>query len=231
MDALERYRAYKGGKLNESEAHEFEKWLLENEDEALALEGLLEYPDEQLTSDVEDLKQWVNNQGDGSMSRSKYYGIAVAAAVIVLVMWGGGFMQSKNVQLYDELYARYQVEDGIVRGETNRTQAVAIALYSEGNCNDLITLMESEEGQRVSSGNLLLGICYMENGEHQRAIDVFAQVSENETESRLEAMQWYTALCYLRMNDEQKVRTIASALVQGKGFYASDALNLLNGLN
>ena len=231
MEALEKYRAYKAGKLSEAEAHEFEKWLLDNEGEALALEGLLEYPENELAADVQEVKQWVNEQKTVDAKRPKYYKGLIAASLVLFVAWTTGLFDNKNAQLYDQYYTKYQVEDGAVRGENDNKQAKAVALYHEGNCALLEIFIESEKGVGIPSANLLLGVCLMESEEYKKALDQFTKSPENQTESIAEAIQWYATLCHLQLDNMDKAKEIATTLVDGKGFYARDAQSLLNELN
>ena len=195
------------------------------------LKGLLEYPEEQRASDIEDLKQWVGAQSEPTNKKTKYYWVAAAAAIALLAVWSMGLLQGKNQQLYHKLYAHYEVSEGIVRGAGNRAQEKAISLYREDNCKELTAFMKTAEGEEAVSGNLLLGICMMEDGNHEEALMAFAKVSGQLPESVLEAAQWYSALCYLHLDNDKKARETAEALIEGKGFYASDAQNLLTGLN
>lgn len=227
---LETYRAYKAGKLSEAEAHAFEDWMLDNEDEALALEGMMEYPEERFESGVNEIKEWVDGQASRSRSHRPYYWGVAAAAIAIIVLMNLGVLKNENSAIYSELYSKYEATEGTVRGANDNALVRLAELYDQNDCDGLADLLQTENAGSLPSGHLYLGVCFMEHGDYTKALAAFENATLSSSGSIEEAILWYSALCHLKLDHQEKSIETATLLVEKNGFYADDAKKLLTQL-
>ncbi|TAJ12177.1 tetratricopeptide repeat protein [Marinilabiliaceae bacterium JC017] len=161
---------------------------------------------------------------------------AAAATIIaflgiggVLGLFPGGDFNSD--QIFSQYYEPYSVGI-VVRGEDNSQVSEldeAIRLYMEGNIDTALSAFTTIKIENPEVAGFYLGLCYMENGHFQEAIDEFQSVS-NDAIFYSDHISWYWSLALVKQGDEQGALPILKELVSSDE-YGTNAKKILSKIN
>jgi len=170
----------------------------------------------------EDLKSTLKEIESRSRKRSILMHIPkkwmVAASFVVLTSLGIWGVQStffpSNKAIYDDYFkpSRNTVQP-IVRGENlNTIEYRAFVAYEAQNYHKAINLFNSVESPNEAYINFYIGVSYLALDKPEEAIALLKPVSElNSLDEKDNGFnkkaQWYLALAYVKINDEQNAIT------------------------
>ena len=80
------------------------------------------------------------------------------------------------------------------------------------------------------AANLYSGISLMETEKYLKASKSFQTIITNNNNLFIEQSKWYLAMCYIRMNNTNKAKTILNELVNEDSFYKKPARKVLKEL-
>lgn len=130
------------------------------------------------------------------------YASAAAASIIILLFlkpW------QEKVLSNDQLYAQYatvQELPAVVRGANNDSLLLkATTFYNQAKYTAALVLLDSITMQRPSEAQLqlALGICFLETGKYDSAINRFDNLAVHESVYKYDAVEW-KGLAYLKQN-------------------------------
>jgi tetratricopeptide (TPR) repeat protein len=247
MDYRGKILDFLSGDLNKQERLAFESALLADNQlqEELRLQQEVLYALKQGDDDVLAFRKQVEGIGqeflkskktNGSVRRINPITWASAAAVAVVIglsITFGWF--SSGQQGVDYLYASYYQPYGVemtVRGESQRERAFekAIRFYNHGNIGDAMAAFQALEIQNPEVAGFYQGLCYMELGQFNTAIETFNEVKE-EAVFYADHINWYLALAYLKQDDVVAAKDVLATLSNNSGTYQDKATVLLKALN
>lgn len=225
---------YIQGKLTAEEKQQVEKALAEDDELArqVAFEiGLKAGIEAQSHADTKTFLQEVETEEGSRQNNYNHWWYAAAGLVLLAMSY---FMLRNEVgnQLFDEYYvAPQQFVVNVERGETAELTAEQKAYWhydrKEYDVAKNLFLQLLKDDSDKADYHFYLGICYLETDEPQLALTEWAKISEGKWQ---EAAQWYSALCYLKMENKEQAITLLKRLQNKPGDYQEDATLLLDDL-
>ncbi|MEL7530099.1 MAG: hypothetical protein AAFN10_02265 [Bacteroidota bacterium] len=154
----------------------------------------------------------------------------IAAAVLILLLWGGLSLfnprPASPEQLFADFYERPQAPESM-----GRASEAAMRYYREENFKQATATYEAAAADSTETleteAYLYWGIAYLEMGEADSALARFAEL-QNLPETR----QWYEAMAYLKKGDQTRIRQLLASIVADEGhYYQAKAAALLEQLD
>lgn len=234
-DYVERYLE---GKLKDGDLWEFKINLETNKD--LARELKLQQEINETLSDTskmqlrKSLKQAYLKTNYVNSFASRWKLQAVAAAIVVLVLAGGGltynYLQtstSTNMAMYEQYFetdnALFTVRAGEI--ETNNTVKKGLAAFNKADYLQAISLFN--ENSDNMAANLYSGFSFMKLSDYKNAEIKFTEILKDNNNLFIDQAQYNLALCYLATDKIDKVKQILQEIIKDNTAYSEKAQNLL----
>ena len=149
-----------------------------------------------------------------NITRWWYAAGAVAAAAILIFIFKPFSSQTFN---NEQLFANYikDVEDlpGSQRGSNDTVLLNAISLYNKKDYVNTLPLLQNILTNKPGETELVLatGICYLQTGKYDTAINVFNKIVDGASVFKNKAT-WYKALTYLKQDKREECYKILAML-------------------
>lgn len=155
--------------------------------------------------------------------------LSYAAAAIMLLLLTVSYFAFIRPPLHERLYAThytiYQI-DNLRNANQEGQNAFQIGwqAYQTKDYQQAATAFESIQNNNLEA-KMALGICYLEIGQAQKAIQQFKQL---ETTAFSNMALWYQGLAYLKMNQLDKSLPYFERLIAAESDYANRAQSIEN---
>lgn len=165
-----------------------------------------------------------------------------AAAIFIVLVSVAGIIfwltNSDTPLTNNELYSQYYTTYSTTIEYRNDTSVltgdyyIALSEYDKGAYEQALIYFEEiiQKEQNGSSAQFFAGICCMEMGEFDRAIQYFKATINSNNTLFIDQARWFLALCYVRTGDIEKARSILNDLSQISRFKQTEVLELLEHL-
>jgi len=245
-NTLKKVEAYIDGNLNESEVFLFEKMLSSNNklkrDYMLSTsvnEAIKEYDVIELRESMQQLfvEEPSVKRLQPTFSRRKMF---YAAASIAMIMAAGGAVKyfqpnTDNEAIFQKYYIPYETTVSYRSGntETDRLLLKAMECYQARDYSKALMLFEEvlETKQSDMALNLYSGISYMETEKYQNASQSFNKIIDNNDNLFVEQAKWYLAMCYIKIQDNNKAEKLLEELIEQNSYYKDLASKVLKDLD
>lgn len=186
---------------------------------------------------MEDIKQDPPKSKVVSMIRPLYVGLAIAAAIaLVLLIVLPRFNTSEDFngeRLFAENFEPYLPPETRSSALTldSALQMAHVAIL-EGNYDEGIAQLEAVVDTTALPAAVLqkellyLGSAYLQAGQAEKALETFQIINYPQSTE----VRWYTALTYLRLGDKESTMTLLKALASSNDYYGKAAKKLLEDL-
>lgn len=158
-----------------------------------------------------------------------WYAAAVAAAIILFFIIRPFQHQAlSNEALFTAYNKNVEELPGAERGSQNDTVLQrATALYNKKDYASVLPLLQNVLAAKPGEIQLYLatGICYLQTGKYDSAINVFDTIANGNTVFKTEAI-WYRALALLKQNKLADCRNALQSIPRG-GYQFEEAAALL----
>lgn len=249
--SLEEIESFIYDELDESSKESFTLDLNENEDLRSELLLLRELDIALSESDVMNLRQELKGLTESVMTREeksifpirKTFGglkrIGAAAALIIGLMSLSIVVRHSISQnditaalLDDSPTAMSAFRSATPDMNLSADLSEGFARYNEGDYQSALTsfLKVIEVNQNEPSARFFAGASYQNLDQHRKAIHEYKAVIEQGDNLFVEQAEWFSAICFIRLNDNEKAREQLLAIVSRNGFYEDKAKTLLNKL-
>lgn len=160
---------------------------------------------------------------------------AACVTLLIAVSLPGIFNRNKSENLhsvYASFYAPYPA-DLLARGKTlppADPYTMGLNEYLESNYESALSYFNEvgAENEINKSIYLLKGICLMETGNFKNAIIAFSSLSDDPILN--DFGKWYTALCYLELEQPDNARKLFREISQREGYYRNLSRMVLKSL-
>ncbi len=164
--------------------------------------------------------------------KRSWFNWQVAATVLVLIGLGVFFLNQNATQeqlLFDSYFTVYPLDD-VVRGNEEAPITMAYEKYAKKDYAGAIPALEKliVEKPRKHDLKMYLGNAYLKQGKAQKALGEFKQLTK--VPAYGEQANWYMALCYLKIDDNDKAILLLKDLIAYDGIYKSKAKDLYDDL-
>ena len=146
-----------------------------------------------------------------SSLKIKWWAVAASIAVLFAMAWAFGFfsINQQNDQLYSEYFQAYpNVIAPLERSNNSNISALqkeAFQLYERENYDKASLAFQKLYTQKQEEyAHFYLIISTMGNKEYTKAINLYKQKENWESNEFELAAKWYAALAYLKLNDENQ---------------------------
>ncbi len=160
--------------------------------------------------------------------------IFAAAAMIAAIVFIKTLNPSESSEkLYQEYYKPLIAYSSTTRNNPNIIDpfANAVEMYKQGQYQAAATFFSDLMTKDPNSitAHFFGGITKMELGDYKQAIGLLNEVVSKNGEYKKEA-QWYLGLAYLKIKETKRAATYFKELAESKGYYQTQAQDLLNHL-
>jgi tetratricopeptide (TPR) repeat protein len=234
---------YLSNELNEDEQKWFEHELTSNPDFAHEVllhkninKAILENDIINLRSQLQTIETQTLNKRSfiNEFFHFKWQYIAVAASITVLLSFGLRFMTQSNLtndELYNMYYQTYDGE-GAVRSANEKTDqelSQAMRFYNDKKYDEALVLFNSILDKDYSNVavHLYAGIANMECFKYNEAVSSFQLIIDHHRNLYVDQANWYLAICYLKMYQDDKARQLLKKIVEEDGSFKKQARDIL----
>ncbi len=169
-----------------------------------------------------------------SFKITRFWLFSIAATIVVLIsctlIWILLLSKSSNDSLYASYYEPLQAPTEMrgVQASENDPFSQAVDFYAAKDFEAAYSTFSSIPANDMNyvPACLFGGISAMETGQYEKAITELNKVGGIGETTLQGDFQWYLALCYLKLGNENAARTILTDLAQNS-YYSSQAVNLL----
>ena len=235
-ELFEKIERYIKNTLPETQRESFEKEIDTNPALKSEIEKHREVHANFNTNDVLDFRKklieienQLNTKKGGSKRGFKLFRPIAASLLLLIGVSIVLFLINKSQKgLFENYYEPYPVED-VTRGESSNFPNKIALKYSAGKYEEIILDLEQlvKESPKNNLHKPYLGNSYLNLNKEDKAIRVFSTINENIYK---EEALWYTALCYLKINDIENTKSALNNVVLYNGIYKKNALELLGEL-
>ena len=234
-DYVERYLE---GKLKDGDLWEFKHNLETNEELARELKFQQEINETLSDTSKMQLRKTLKNAylktHYANSFASKWKFQAVAAAIVILVLAGGGLIFNKlqtstttNMAMYEQYFetdnALFTVRAGEM--ETNSFLKKGIAAFNKEDYLQAIMLFNKNSDNMAA--NLYSGFSFMKLSDYNNAEIKFTKIIKDNNNLFIDQAQYNLALCYLAIDKLDKVEQILQEIIKENTAYSVKAQNLL----
>ncbi len=250
--SLEEIESFIYDELDETSKESFTSELNENDDLRSELLLMRELDIALSESDIMDLRQELRELSVNVMTREeksilpfrKPLGglkkIGAAAALIIGLMSLSIVVRYSITQndissalLNDSPAAMSAFRSATPDMNINSDLSLGFEKYNEGDYQSALSsfLKVIEVNQNEPSARFFAGASYQNLDEHGKAILEYAAVINQGDNLFIEQAEWFSAICFIRLNEEDKAKQQLLAIVSRNGFYEEKAKVLLNKLS
>lgn len=197
------------------------------EDDIMALRVKLQ----SITSEIAAEKQ--SERSFAARFKTKRFAISTIAASLVLLLGLSGILswQSSQNDIYSQFYSKYEATGAVRSAEMNANKTLSEALnkYENKDYQAALELFNQliAADQNNMAGHFYSAVSLQETGKYLNAISEYQTVINNNDNLFTQQAQWYSALCYLQINDEKKAVRQFRKIAENKGFYQAKAQQVL----
>ena len=250
--SLEEIESFIYDELDETSKESFTSELNENDDLRSELLLMRELDIALSESDIMDLRQELRELSVNVMNREeksilpfrKPLGglkkIGAAAALIIglmslsiVVRYSISQNDISSALLNDSPAAMSAFRSATPDMNINSDLSLGFEKYNEGDYQSALSsfLKVIEVNQNEPSARFFAGASYQNLDEHGKAILEYAAVINQGDNLFIEQAEWFSAICFIRLNEEDKAKQQLLAIVSRNGFYEEKAKVLLNKLS
>jgi tetratricopeptide (TPR) repeat protein len=236
------------GELNEQELEAFDQELMEDANLQAELELHKEVDEAIMESEVIELRKKLelihdltqNKKEPGllrTILRHKLSRIAAASFVVLLLITSLSlyFMRPDAIS-NDSLFNIYYQPDAalLIRGSDsqNATLIQAFQMYESKDYKSALSLFQ--QVLETDEGNIPVqfysGISSIELGQYQNALLPFNFIMDHKQNLYVERAEWYTALCYLKLNENESAVNLFRKISHSKSAYKDKAHEILKNI-
>ncbi|KGK28721.1 MULTISPECIES: tetratricopeptide repeat protein [Cellulophaga] len=184
------------------------------------------------------LQHFEEQHATDSLKNTRFFSpTKIAAAIIVLLAIGGIIFtiidQPNTDKLYTINYEKYpNTVYAITRGSDSENTLVrkAFIAYEANDIDTAIAYFEKlKQNTDLSYVDFYLAQCYLANGAIEKAVSLFEQVANKNTDFKMEAL-WYAALGNIKNEEKVKAKQQLEALVLAGTYKKQLAIELLEDL-
>jgi len=128
-----------------------------------------------------------------------------------------------NTEMHQSIYKNREITRGDISSSEVRNQA--IAAYNEGDTQLAIAAYEKLT-DKTSEDYFFEGMSYMYNKEYEQALSMFSKVDSESFNFKTE-MNWFSALCYLQIGEDQKATELLNGM---NGWKQTEAQKILKAI-
>jgi len=188
---------------------------------------------------VHDLTQ--NKKQPGllrTILRHKLSRIAAASFVVLLIITSLSlyFLRPDGNMSNDSLFKIYYQPDAalLIRGTNsqNATLIQAFQMYENKEYDNALTLFSKvleTDGENIPV-QFYSGISYIELGQYQNALHPFDFIMEHNQNLYVERAEWYAALCFLKLNDNEHAVELFRQISLSNSSYKDKAHEILKSI-
>lgn len=166
--------------------------------------------------------------------RKKLTAVSVAASLILFLSIHG-MVNKNNLSGTSDLYKKYYtVYPGVGTSRAagtdfNSEMNKALFQFNEQNYEESLNLFENILNKDADNpvGNFYSGMAYQQTGKYEKAIASYQHVLKTGNNLFIDQAEWYSALCYLEMDDRKNAVRQLKRIVDKKGFYREKAEAIL----
>jgi tetratricopeptide (TPR) repeat protein len=175
-----------------------------------------------------------NKKTTVDFNKKYFYWAAAAIAFVIISIIAIRPGNTDAEALYLAYYKPYPVVN-ITRSLLNTNTHPAFEKYGEQDFQQAAVLFEQLLKDNTSGYNpallqLLLGNCYLNTGEFQKAVTSFKNASNSADPILNQHAKWYTALALLRAGNQAETLRLLQELMRSDSMYKSQAGNLMDEL-
>lgn len=171
-----------------------------------------------------------NNKGKILNLNNKWYWAAASITLFSGTALYSLVKQKSPNQLYNKYYKVWEPAQ-MTRGLSTETEMGKITFFFEnGNYKQSLELISSLPTQVVTDPKIMLikACSLMELEKFEDAVAAFKKFDSQDYTFYTETSQWYKALCYLKMEEQDMATRVLSNIAKNKGTYANEAKELLD---
>lgn len=221
---------YLQGKMTEAEQKAFEEGLSAQEKEELAVElGIRSGLESGFRKELRDKVGGFEERGRIARSiNPAYIGIAASLFLVASLVLYFTRDQTPLFDQYYEVYPNYEVTT--VRGEEDpNSRERAYIAYDMGDYAGAIAAF-SELDSLSGPDYFFRAICFIQLEDYEAALDDLSTSSVKADKNYSKAAQWYTALIYLKLENEQDAIPLLQSLSEGNSEFAEASSELIGQL-
>lgn len=161
------------------------------------------------------------------------FALAIAAAITLIIVAVVVFQGTPNQELYTAYYQPFSLKN--VRGEnTEDLKAQIGSAYNKADYAQAKQLLQKylkQTTEKPDRFELALANCYLNLNDTEKAIALFQSISTRETGGYAQDAEWFLALAYLKVEDEQNMNRILTDITSNSNhIYYDYALKLQKAL-
>jgi tetratricopeptide (TPR) repeat protein len=237
------------GELNERELEAFDQELMDDANLMAEFELHQEVDEAIMESEVIELRKKLdlihdltqNKKEPGllrTILRHKLSRIAAASFVVLLVITSLSlYFMKPDAPSNDSLFNIYYQPDAalLIRGSDsqNATLIQAFQMYESKDYKSALSLFQ--QVLVTDEGNIPVhfysGISSIELGQYQNALIPFNFIMDHNQNLYVERAEWFTALCYLKLNENENAKNLFSKISHSKSAYKDKAHEILKNLS
>jgi tetratricopeptide (TPR) repeat protein len=153
--------------------------------------------------------------------------MAACVSVMLVALISFQYLRQNPAELYADFYKPFKVSN--LRSEVKEgVYWSGVELYQKGDFGNALPVFEKsieEQPEKSNQTHLLIGVCYLQLNQVEKAILEFDNVNVN-NEYKQEA-NWYSALANLKLEETEKAKSILEAIVSNNSLYSQKAKQLL----
>ena len=193
---------------------EFKTQVLAQQEAMIALEVL---NDQKWKRKLQGIHEEVTQPAKVISSRRVVLRWLSAAAAFALLFVAGYWLLSdvraSPDQLFAEHYQSYDLNFGSRSGDSPNQLVEAGAYYRQKNFTKALPLFETlPDSLNTATTQLAKGICQIELSQYEQALPYFQQLIDRNDPVFKEQAQWYAAMAYLKLGQQQKACQLLKAL-------------------
>ncbi len=159
-------------------------------------------------------------------SRNKFTAklVGIAAAVVFCVAVSALFFLNKEAsytELYAEAIAKEEFPSLISRSEDHPKLVAGQLAFEAKNYKEAAENFQAYRDEtRISNPitDIYLGVSYLELGSYEAALSTFSNLADSDALESVQA-DWYTALVYLKKEDEKSLKEILERITSNENNY------------
>ncbi|OFX18540.1 MAG: hypothetical protein A2033_02440 [Bacteroidetes bacterium GWA2_31_9] len=229
--------SYLDGELSEQEKLQFEQELKTNKELANDLLIHQEIRNALGDEDLIDLREKLSIIRDDyhrKEKKKKLFTVYASSSIIVIAFITTFLFYNKsytNDELYNMYYEHYDAET-ITRGEVKPTIEIftnALRIYDKGKYAEAIKLFEqiSDTSVFYQPKEYYTALSYMELQNFDKALNHIEPLLQNNKSSLRENIMWFSGLCYLKTNQNDKAKQQFKSLLNTSTYYQKKSSEIL----
>jgi tetratricopeptide (TPR) repeat protein len=167
-------------------------------------------------------------------NKTYFYWAAAAIAFVIIFILAIRQKSTSDEALYLTYYKPYHVGNS-TRSLPASNNHLAFEKYTEGDFQQAAILLEqllkdNTQGYNTALLQLLLGNCYLNTGELQKAVASLKSAANSDDPILSQHAKWYSALALLKLGNRSETLRLLQELTSSDSIYQKQAGNLMDEL-